>query len=269
MGYWLAGKWHDSTEITLAVNDPSLLYGATIFTTLRVFEQNLFHPNSHWQNHGDRLRHTIANLGWSEPHWPSIEEGALKVAEHDPVVRVTVLSDGRELILGRPLPAKLTQKQQQGIQGWVATEELYRRPMADFKTGNYLGAWRALKAAIAQKAGEAILISVDGTWLETATGNLWGFDGQQWSTPPTSGILPGVMRSHLISQLTTQGMTVSEQPWSLELIRTFEAIAYSNSVVGVIPFTSIANTEQLSYHGTADHPASRFLQMLSGCCPEI
>lgn len=265
MGYWLAGKWHDSGEITLSITDPSLLYGATIFTTLRVFENNLFHPHSHWQAHGDRLRHTITDLHWPEPNWSEINQGAIEVAKYYPVVRITILSDGRELIIGRDLPVNLRQKQQQGIQGWVATDKIYRRPMANFKTGNYLGAWRALKEAIAQDSGEAILVNQAGHWLETATGNLWGFDGETWYTPPMSGILPGVMRSHLMHQLTLQGDVVVAEPWTLELVGRLRAIGYSNSVVGVIPFTSIMNTK-LPDHGELDQTAIRRLQTLSGCC---
>lgn len=66
-----------------------------------------------------------------------------------PVVRVTILHDGRELILGRPLPEHLAQQQQQGIQGWLAQDPYFQRPQADFKTGNYLSAWQARQRAIA------------------------------------------------------------------------------------------------------------------------
>ena len=227
MGYWFAGDWHESDMINLSVTEPSLLYGATIFTTLRAFDNNLHHPNSHWSAHGDRLRNTIQNLDWSKPNWQNIETGAQIVAQDYPVVRVTLLSDGRELIIGRQLPAGLAEKQQAGITAWLATDSIYRRPMADFKTGNYLGAWQALQRAIAKGAGEAILISSEGNWLETATGNLWGFDGEHWYTPPNSGILPGVMRSHLIKKLQHTGQSVKELPWTKSLISNFEAIAYS------------------------------------------
>ncbi|NEO01279.1 MAG: 4-amino-4-deoxychorismate lyase, partial [Moorea sp. SIO3I7] len=50
-----------------------------------------------------------------------------------------------------------------------------------------------------------------------------------------SGILPGVMRSHLIEWLTCQNQRVCEEPWSPELVRQLEAIAYTNCVVEVVP----------------------------------
>lgn len=36
MGYWYAGAWYEGTELTLPVSDPSFLFGATLFTTLRL-----------------------------------------------------------------------------------------------------------------------------------------------------------------------------------------------------------------------------------------
>lgn len=239
MGYWYAGQWCAGDQISLSIADPSLLFGATIFTTLRTHNGSLKDPRTHWQRHGDRLRHTVQSLHWPEPDWEQIFVGAEKVAAYYPVVRITILSDGRELISGRSLPPNLLEKQRHGIKAWVAGDRRYQRSLADFKTGNYLGAWQALQQAKILGAGEAILISKTGTWLETATGNLWGLMNGQWYTPPTSGLLPGVMRGHLCSQLQTLGKPVKEEPWHSELVQKFEVIAYSNSVVGVIPVVEI------------------------------
>lgn len=262
MGYWYAGQWFEGDQISLSITDPSLLFGATIFTTLRVYERSLADPRTHWQRHGDRLRHTVTSLHWPEPDWERIFVGAKKVADHYPVVRITILSDGREFILGRPLPPQLLEKQRHGIKGWVAGDRHYRRSLADFKTGNYLGAWQALQQAKAHGAEEAILLSTAGAWLETATGNLWGLAQGQWYTPPELNILPGVMRSHLCEQLQTLGQPAIEQPWHSELIQTFEAIAYSNSVVGVIPVVEIIDVATPIHLPEAPH-AVRQLQKLS------
>ncbi|NJN73854.1 MAG: aminotransferase [Limnothrix sp. RL_2_0] len=239
MGYWYAGKWFDGDQISLSIADPSLLFGATIFTTLRVYEGSLADPRTHWQRHGDRLHHTVKSLTWPKPDWERIFVGATRVADHYPVVRITILSDGQEFISGRLLPPQLLEKQRYGIKVWVAGDRRYQRSLADFKTGNYLGVWQALQQAKAQGAGEAMLISTTGAWLETATGNLWGLAEGQWYTPPASGLLPGVMRDHLCEQLQTLGQPAIEEPWQPELIQKFEAIAYSNSVVGVIPIVEI------------------------------
>ncbi|MEB3225275.1 MAG: aminotransferase class IV, partial [Synechococcus sp.] len=261
---WYGGQWYDGDAISLKVNDPSFLFGATLFTTLRVHNGSLADPRSLWPRHGNRLRHSVESLGWVVPNWENIHKGATRVAQVFPVVRVTILSDGRELILGRALPDQLAQKQQQGVIAWLAQDKRYQRPQADFKTGNYLSAWQARQEAIASGAGEAILQDGTGQWLETATGNLWGFKQGTWYTPPLGGILPGVMRSHLLEQLQEQQVPVQEIPWSMALVKTFEAIAYSNSVVGVIPLRGIIGAIEFPGPLAIDQPALRQLQHWSG-----
>jgi 4-amino-4-deoxychorismate lyase len=208
----------------------------------------------------------VKSLHWPEPNWERIFIGAEKVAACYPVVRITILSDGRELISGRSLPPNLLGKQRDGIKAWVAGDRHYQRSLADFKTGNYLGPWQALQQAKTLGAGEAILISTAGAWLETATGNLWGLAKGQWYTPPASGLLPGVMRGHLCAQLQALGQPAIEEIWQPELVQKFEVIAYSNSVVGVIPVVEIMNVAT-PIHLPEAPDAVKQLQKLTECRP--
>lgn len=72
------------------------------------------------------------------------------------------------------------------------------------------------------------------------------------------------MRSHLLGQLQKHQIPVQEIPWDIDLIQTFEAIAYSNSVVGVIPFQAIQGANFSLNALQINHPALRHLQHLSG-----
>jgi 4-amino-4-deoxychorismate lyase len=135
--------WHGTT-LAITCDEPALLYGATVFTTLRVYSSALDHPLTLWQAHCDRLRHTLDHFSWPHPPWTSLHQGAVTMAQHYPVLRITCWPDGRELITGRPLPQELAQRQQQGISAWLAESANYHRPLANFKTGNYLGGWLAL-----------------------------------------------------------------------------------------------------------------------------
>ncbi|MFB2975322.1 aminotransferase class IV [Microseira sp. BLCC-F43] len=63
----------------------------------------------------------------------------------------------------------------------------------------------------AQKYGakEAILVDASGNWLETSTGNLWGWqDGRWWTPPVAAGILAGLIREQLINRLHSQNKKV-------------------------------------------------------------
>jgi 4-amino-4-deoxychorismate lyase len=246
--YWYHGNLIDKNTLELSLDDSGFLYGATVFTTLRIYHQSLDHPLTNWQKHCDRLSHSIIAFDWPQPNWHNIKQGAELLKDHFPVLRITIFADGRELIIGRNLPTDLEEKQQQGIIAWVANYE-YGRILPNNKTGNYLGAWLALQTAIKLGAKEAILTNQNGDWLETSTGNLWGYKQGQWFTPSLDvGILPGIARYNIIEKLKNHGQIVEETIWNEQLIKELEIIAYSNSVVEIIPIhTVIIGEEKLSF----------------------
>jgi 4-amino-4-deoxychorismate lyase len=240
MTYWFCGQKHQSAHLEIAIVEPALLYGATVFTTLRVYNQTLDHPHTHWAAHVERLRHALATFHWVEPDWAAVRQGADYLKQEFPILRVTCFPDGRELITGRPLPTGLEQMQQQGIVAWAAAGEQYQRSHPGYKTGNYLGNFLALQAAQRQGAQEAILIDTQGRWLETSTGNLWGWAEGHWWTPPLQdGLLPGVARLHLLHHLQSQGQSVRQDHWTQRQIQRFEALAYSNSGIQVVPIHTV------------------------------
>jgi 4-amino-4-deoxychorismate lyase len=255
--FWYNGELIAGDRLTLNLTDSGLLYGASVFTTLRVYQQSLDHPLTHWEKHGDRLRHSLEVFGWSFPDWKRVRQGAELLCKDYPVLRIVIFEDGREWITGRSLPKDLRERQLQGIMGWVATDSLYQRSLNAYKTGNYLGSYLAQQGA--QKLGlqEAILIDSQGNWLETSTGNLWGWKDGCWWTPVLDGtILPGIARSHIC-----QTLTVKETVWTADFVSGLAAIAYSNSVVEIIPFRKIINQEnQLTFNPS--HPA---LEQLISC----
>ena len=237
--YWYDGQFFDRDDITLSIRDPGLIFGATTFTTLRVVGGNLHDPATPWAAHRDRLARSIAELHWQPPPWPRLETEAADLATRLPVLRIVLFPDGREWVAGRPLPPDRRDRQTQGIVAWLASAAKYRRAIATQKTGNYLPSWLALTDARHHGAAEAILLDADGHWLETSTGNLWGYQGGHWHTPALGNLLPGIARQTLLTTLRSRGEPVTECPWSPKLVERFEAIAYSNSVYGVVPIRAI------------------------------
>jgi 4-amino-4-deoxychorismate lyase len=221
--------------VTLTGDDPALLYGASVFTTLRIYQGCLEHPLVYWQAHCDRIRQSLQALGWPEPDWQRVHQGCIALLPIYPVLRLAIFPDGRELISGRHLPADLAIAQQQGVTAWVAPP--YQRAFPEHKTGNYLGSWLALQAAHHRGAREAILVNAQGHWLETSTGTLWGWRAGQWWTPPlAAGILPGIIRQALVDRLS-----VIQQPWTSAIVARFEALAYTNCVVEMLPVRTVFN----------------------------
>ena len=239
MHHWYKGQLHNQATITLSLNDPALLYGATVFTTFRVYEQNLDHPLTQWQDHCQRLQASLHAFAWEQPHWEQVREGAAQLSRQFPVLRITIFPDGREWITGRQFPSDLAQKQTAGITAWLASHGTYQRSFPEHKTGNYLSSWLALQTAKAKGAQEAILTDENGNWLETSTGNLWGWKDGIWWTPPVEEALFGIARSRILSFLKTQKIPVQEVIWTPQFVKTLQALGYSNCVVQVIPIHTV------------------------------
>ena len=253
--YWYDGQLIQGNILELNISDPGLLYGATVFTTLRVYE-SLEHRLTHWQAHCDRLTFSLQTFGWQMPDWAKIWQGAEALLPHYRVLRIAVFADGREWIIGRFLPKDLEERQQ-GITAWLA-EDSFKRSLTTHKTGNYLSAWLAQQRAQKRGAQEAILTDANGNWLETSTGNLWGWQNNCWWTPLEAGILPGVVRAQLLQWLSQHSIPVKQTPWSRELVKSMEAIAYTNSVIEVIPFHTVIAQQSHSFNPF--HPALKQLR---------
>ncbi|PZO15017.1 MAG: 4-amino-4-deoxychorismate lyase [Leptolyngbya foveolarum] len=258
---WYNGKWvEDEAAVGTGVplDNVGLRFGATVFTTVRVYESDLAHPLTQWQGHCDRLQNSLLQFGWTIPNWGSVRIGAQQLLIKYSVLRITLFPNGCEWITGRDLPSNLTKQQQTGIVAWVAPLT-YQRSLPTHKTGNYLACWLAKSQAEASGASEAILIGAEGEWLETSTGNLWGWKDGRWWTPKTERCLPGLMRAWLVACLSAAGESVSVEPWSAKMILGFEAIAYSNCVVRFLPIhTIIAGQTKLNYN--AHHECIQALQ---------
>jgi 4-amino-4-deoxychorismate lyase len=67
--FYYDGKLEENNYIQLDINDSTWLYGATVFTTLRVYQKSLNYPLTNWQNHCDRLKISIKEFDWIMPDW--------------------------------------------------------------------------------------------------------------------------------------------------------------------------------------------------------
>jgi 4-amino-4-deoxychorismate lyase len=260
--YWYVGRQIASEMIELDLSDPGLLYGATVFTTFRTDKLSL----GIYDLHCERLRSSVIDLGWCEPDWESLRDGVKCLSPEFPVLRITLFPDGRELITGRDLPPQLAAWKTMGVTVIIAIggaspveNRKYTRSLPQHKTGNYLAPWLALQQARNRNIQEAILINDRGDWLETTTGNLWGYRDGCWYTPPLSaGILPGIARSQILKYLQQHNQQVVEIVWDPEWVKDLDAIGYSNSVIHLVPIhTVISPVGKLEY--TPHHPAIEWL----------
>jgi len=270
MSFWYDGQLVEEDRVgtasaaSLPLDNVGLRFGATVFTTMRVYGDNLQHPLTQWQAHCDRLTRSIQAFDWTPPSWLSIYKGCEQLKTEYPILRITLFPDGREWITGRS--SHVTTADRNGITCWVAPP-VYARSLPMHKTGNYLACWLAKTQAQKVGAQEAILTSDQGEWLETSTGNLWGWkrsNGEgSWHTPIHNRCLPGIMRNTLKKILEKTGQPVHLESWSshrlVSLLPDFEAMAYSNCVIGLAPIHTILNgATTLEYN--PEHASIKALQ---------
>ncbi|MGD1896176.1 MAG: aminotransferase class IV [Phormidesmis sp.] len=242
MQWYSGGLLLEDSPVKGPFDSAGLRFGASVFSTMRVCQQKLEDPRSQFSAHCDRLAHSIRAFNWQPPNWTSVYRGCAQLKTHYPVLRITLFADGTEWITGRAVPAQLNAQQQTGVACWRAPPT-YTRSLPLHKTGNYLACQLARQQAQTYGAQEAILTNERGDWLETATGNLWGYAKGQWWTPIgdqlSNQCLPGLMRTRLQQSLSKDGEQVNNQPWNKSVLRGFDAIAYSNCVVELVPIHTI------------------------------
>ncbi len=267
--FWYDGRLFDGDDIEsakLPFDTVGLRFGASVFTTLRVHDQDLAHPMTMWQGHCDRLTQSLRYFNWTQPDWTSLYKGAKQLEAHYPVLRLTIFPDGKTWISGRDLPPQLSQQQSEGITGWLAPSE-YSRSFPTHKTGNYLACWHARQQTQRYGAQEAILQN-GSEWLETATGNLWGYGQGQWWTPLQKQCLPGLMREYLRSLLNAAGQEVKGVSWTRNVIEGLDAIAYSNCVVGLLPIHTILDRDTKLRYNVQNASLKALQQQLAGLTRE-
>ena len=268
--YWYDGQPVVSDTITIPIDDPGLLRGVNLFTTLRV-HHTLDHPATQWPAHCDRLRTTIETFNFTPPNWDHIRAGAEYIHQHYPVVRILVFPNGIEWITGRLIPSDLDRKHTEGITAWLAPPE-YQRAMPQYKSTSYLASWIGDREGRARNAEATILTNPDGHWLETTTGSLWGYrDGQWWVPPqftetkdgrPLAQRLSSTTQNFIIQLLEKEGQTVGLRPWTPDWVPQLEAITYGSTITGAVPIRRVLDSDGRScWQNPEPGPADELLKL--------
>ena len=74
--FWYDGNLITGNTLELAIDDPGLLYGATVFTTMRVYQHSLESRLTNWTEHCDRLSSSLQAFDWQQPNWKQVKLGA-------------------------------------------------------------------------------------------------------------------------------------------------------------------------------------------------
>ena len=263
---WIDGRAVPGSEARVPVLDRGFLYGDSVYEVTRTVGQKpLF-----YELHLARLLRSAAGLGMAVPKQPEIDAAvhdtilaaatALPVAageERPPefYLRIIVTRGSGELdldpaaadaprlvVMVKPLvmpdarlyregAALVTVSQRRNAPGHVPPE---------IKSGNYLSSVMALAAARRRGAYEALMLDLHGQLCEGASSNFFAVIGGRLCTPPRSaGILAGITRGVLIKLASSNGILVSEEPFSLADLHTAEEALLTSSIRGLMPVASV------------------------------
>lgn len=197
-----------------------------LLESMRLQDGNLMRLDAHLA----RLRAAADHFGHRLEE-AAVQQALKSLADAHPrgvfKVRLLVSADGLVKVEAAPLPAPLDAPHR------VALADRPMPPADDFirhKTTR-----RQAYAAFKAPTGclDTLLFNATGELTEFTIGNLaLKIDGQWWTPPLSSGLLPGVMRAELLSQQVLQ-----ERPLPLSELDRAEGIALINSVRGWIDVT--------------------------------
>lgn len=237
--FWIDGIEAPVDQARIAVADPGLLCGLGLFETLAVRGRRAVDLTEHLA----RLEAGGRALGISLPPLERLRS-VLEQAAGDAgcsdcgFVKLVVIESGRWVVIsgaidpaeeGRPVSAVLLP--------WRRNPQ---DALVGLKTLNYAANVLGLREARRRGADEGLWLNVRGRLAEGCTSNLFVLSGDRVHTPSLGeGILPGVVRGHVLSAARGLGLVVHEgRVRPKRLGRASEAFL-SSSLRGVRPLVRV------------------------------
>ena len=225
---------------SVSLFDPMVARGDGCFEALRSYGGALFGLAEHLA----RLAQSAAALGIPLPPIPYIGEWARRVAaeQGDGVVRIFV-SLGEEgtnvYVLSAPLPDIIPEYRLFPLAApWHPAGEPWE--LAGVKTLSYAPNMAATRTAQAAGHDDALLLSRDGTVLESPTSAvLWAVGGVIETAPLDLGILDSVTRRIALSHAGAAGLEIREGHYPLARVMGADEIAILSSVKEVLPVVAV------------------------------
>lgn len=209
-------------EAKVSVYDRGFLYGDGVFETLRTYRGAPFALLDHL----DRLESSARAVGIGLPVSTGTLEAEIRqalseAANPESYLRLmltrgqgpmgldpALATDPLRVILVEPLSPLPASIYRDGVP--VITERTERASDAapGAKVMNYLAGMLALQRAKAKGAHEALMLDVEGYVLEGATSNFFLVIDGEILTTPSSLVLPGITRAHVIRCAEREGIGV-------------------------------------------------------------
>lgn len=259
--FWLNGQLYDDTAPHFSVAERGLLLGEGIFETMLWTDGNV----RFWDAHMARFAQSLAFFGFGVRYSvDTLYEAVLSLISGDRtmggssvrrVIRLTVSGGegGRGLVPIHEAPSNWFMTVTTAA---AAPESLigvdivdYPRnalsPLTRHKTLSYFENILARRAARAAGGDEAILHNTEGRIVGGAASNLFVLEGGQLLTASLDeGVVPGVMRGHLIECAREAGFDVVKGALSSTCYATADAMIVTNAIMGCVRLAQLVTPSQ-------------------------
>jgi len=217
----------------------ALNFGYSVFETIKVVDGKPEYLKLHF----DRLFNSCKDLDIPIPERNELEENMFKFIssrEGDFGLKVLVSK-----AMDMPLVSFSTRKlvyassdYENGFSGVISSAVRDENSLLTYhKTSNYMLNFVEKKKALQMGYSEPIFLNTAGMITEGATTNIFFLKEDKIFTPKiTDGILPGVVRRHLIEE---SKLEICEYSISKNSLSDFSGAVLTNSLIGVIKLNSI------------------------------
>ncbi len=250
------GRLVGPDQASVSVFDRGFLFGDSIFETIRTYDGKPFAMDEHldrlWRSAGlvfipmpvergqleEEIRATLDAGGNSESYVRVMVTRGQGAFGLDPALADKPL----RVIIVRPLEALPPELYRNGAN--AITFQTMRPSDATAaegaKIGNYLVAVLATRAAKERQAHEALIVDNAGRVVEGATSNVFFVENGELFTPPEqSGILPGITRARAILAATNLGLAVRFDLPTVERLCSADEVFISSSIRELVPIVRI------------------------------
>lgn len=247
------GRLVEIADARLRVDDRAVLFGDSLFETVRAYEGIPFRMD----RHTERLSAACALLRLEAP----AELGKLgvlvdtlleanRLVTGDARIRITVSGgiaggagglerDGRPClyVTARPYEPPPAGLYERGLDLVVSgIRRNTSSPLSRLKSGNYLESLLARQEALDRGADDAIMLTTAGNLAEATSSNLFLVAGGEVLTPDMGcGFLPGVTRETVVELCLAEGIPCRHVTEGPEALSSADEVFLTNSMFELMP----------------------------------
>ncbi|MGC5328601.1 aminodeoxychorismate lyase [Brevibacillus sp. SYSU BS000544] len=254
-------------QAQLSVMDHGFLYGIGLFETMRVYNENIFLWEEHCHRLMESLTHVRINGNWTKDELREAVQCTLS-ANHlrDAYVRLSVTAGNEGIglqgngynepslfvfakpvapIVIPPVPKKLqiVSIPRQTMEGTIR-----------FKSHNYLNNALAKLEVGNDPSVEGLFLTQDGYICEGVVSNIfWVKDEVLYTPAPSTGMLNGITRNHVLSLADRLEIRWQEGAYQLEDLFAAEEVFVTNSIQEIVPVSTINHKAIPIVYGQKSH----------------